>query len=204
LIVWQRWLVALGSGVFGTVLVLSVILWMNQQAALERKRAKHTTAFEVAPPPPPKPKPKPKPRKRKKSVRKSARLAPLPDLGLGLSGIDLDLGLDVEDFGQEEDLLGDQTVVEESVDTPPQPLTSVRFVYPPQARQEGIEGYVVLSILVNERGEVVDAQVLESVPSGVFDQSALEGIRRLRFSPARSKGQPVKAWVRQKIVFQLG
>lgn len=74
----------------------------------------------------------------------------------------------------------------------------VRLFIPPQAKKQNLQGYVLLSVLIDEQGEVKEAQVLESSPPGLFDASALEGIRRWRFNPARSQGKPVATWIQQK------
>ncbi|MEA2098888.1 MAG: energy transducer TonB, partial [Campylobacterota bacterium] len=40
-----------------------------------------------------------------------------------------------------------------------------------------------------------------SNPEGVFDNTAINGVRGWRFTPAKYKGNPVKVWAKQKISF---
>lgn len=52
-------------------------------------------------------------------------------------------------------------------------------------------------------GSVRQTQVLESSPSGVFDDAALQGVRSWQFEPAKYKGDSVRVWAKQKIRFDL-
>jgi protein TonB len=198
------WLAGCLSGILGSLSVLALLLWINLTAkSPPRTEATRAVPLEIAPAPPKsQAKPKPKPRKTKAAKRLQS-VAP-PNLAANLSGIDFSLPDLAFDAGADQHLLGTAENEEESFDTPPQPVVTSNFAYPPQAKKANLQGYVLLSVLVNEQGEVVEAQVLESSPPGVFEQSALEGIRRWRFNPAQSKGKPVATWVQQKIVFQLG
>jgi len=75
--------------------------------------------------------------------------------------------------------------------------------YPLDAKADGVEGYVTLSVLIGPAGDIQDVRVLESRPSGVFDDVAIEGIRQWRFQPAKYQGKPVTVWGRQTIRFDL-
>jgi dihydroorotase len=46
-------------------------------------------------------------------------------------------------------------------------------MYPPNARQRQIEGYVSLQFVVDTSGKVIDLGVTTSEPAGVFDKAAL-------------------------------
>ncbi len=198
------WLAGCLSAVLGSLGVLALILWINLTAKSPQATGpSRAVPLEIASPPPkPQAKSKPKPRKAKAAKRLQA-IAP-PNLAANLSGIDFSLPEVTFDAGTDQRLLGAAEDEEETFDTPPQPVVTASFAYPLQAKKANLQGYVLLSVLVNEQGEVVEAQVLESSPPGVFEQSALEGIRRWRFNPAQAKGKPVATWVQQKIVFQLG
>lgn len=204
---WHLWTAALLSGIGGSLLILALVVWMNEYAkAPDRQDGARATLLELAPTPP-KPPSKPKPKPRRQVESKRFKPVPTPDLGAALSGIDFGLPDVGVEFGLDDRLLGNSQVdarSQDAVDTPPQPVATGSFAYPPAAKKQGIQGHVLLSVLVDESGAVVEAQVLESSPPRVFDASALEGIRRWRFSPARQQGKPVKTWVQQKIVFQLG
>ena len=203
----RRRLGAVAVSLGGAVLVLGTLLAMNQLEALDKKQLdKQVASFKVErkakPPPSRKPKPKPKP---KSKPRKAA--APLPDLGVSLSGVDFGLpGLGDALADATNQLLGDvQDVVmtEEAVDEAPVPAERTAAPYPSRARAKGIEGYVSVSMLVDADGRVKDVEVLESQPAGVFDESATSALRTWRFQPAMYEGRAVAVRVRQTLRFAL-
>lgn len=103
-------------------------------------------------------------------------------------------------------LLGDTSDVvmdAQSVDVPPKPSNQQPLSYPKKARQSGIEGHVVVNILVDEQGRIERIKVLESVPQGVFDDVALQGVKTWQFAPAQYQGKAVKVWAKQKVRFSL-
>jgi protein TonB len=75
--------------------------------------------------------------------------------------------------------------------------------YPPTARRRGLEGRVVLRVLVatDGRAEAVSVQTGSLHP--ILDAAAAETLRRWRFEPAHQAGVPVAAWVDVPIVFRL-
>jgi len=196
----------LGSAVLGSALVMGTLTAMNMMESRDKQEVEQTvSSFEVKRrPPPPAAKPKPKPRKRKQS-RKTA--APLPNLGAALSGVDFGLpGLGDALADATDSLLGDvQDVVmtEDAVDEVPRPDQRAAAPYPPRARAKGIEGFVSVSILIDQSGGVKDLQILEAQPPGVFDDVALAALRGWRFQPAMYEGRAVAVRVRQTLRFAL-
>jgi TonB family protein len=77
----------------------------------------------------------------------------------------------------------------------------VRPTYPPQARQQGLEGVVTLSILIDAEGKVRDIQFIEGPE--LFRQGAIEAMAQFRFRPAKVEGQGVAVRIRYKIRFSL-
>ncbi|HEV3458412.1 MAG TPA: energy transducer TonB, partial [Thermoanaerobaculia bacterium] len=76
--------------------------------------------------------------------------------------------------------------------------------YPPLARKLGVEGVVVLSVLVDEQGHVEDVQPLERISQDVgINEAAVQVARGARFKPATMGGVPVKMWTRMRIPFKL-
>ena len=74
--------------------------------------------------------------------------------------------------------------------------------YPMAARRMGIEGTVVLRVVVAPDGTPASVVVLESSGSAILDASALETVRtRWRFVPARRNGIPVEDSVQVPIRF---
>ncbi|MCB1684622.1 MAG: energy transducer TonB [Pseudomonadales bacterium] len=72
------------------------------------------------------------------------------------------------------------------------PIFKVRPDYPHSAQRRGIEGFVVLRFTVDELGRVIDPEIVESVPRGVFDRSALEAVVRFKYKPRNLDGSPTR------------
>jgi protein TonB len=71
-----------------------------------------------------------------------------------------------------------------------------REEYPEAARRAQVEGAVVLRLLIDERGNVAEAQVLED-PGAGLGRAAVEALRRhCRFEPATKGDQPVPTTIR--------
>jgi len=193
----------------GPIAVFGIVLLMNRYLSeFDRSPPQKSTDMEIVKLEKPAPVKKIE-RSKPKTPPRQARIAPpLSGLDSSLSGIDMGLlGLSMDDMSSiDNSLLGrtDTSVMtEDSVDTPPQPRSRSRFIYPKSAKKRGIEGFVVLSILIDQDGSVDKVQVLESSPPGVFDDAAMAGIKQWRFSPAQYQGSPVKVWAKQRIRFGL-
>jgi len=81
-------------------------------------------------------------------------------------------------------------------------------VYPPQAEDQGVSGSVLLRLHLEADGSISQTEVVSATPAGVFGdlfkKSALDSIRTLRFRPAKRNGQPVRALVEFRVVFEQG
>jgi protein TonB len=207
---WQRHAAGVAFMASGTIAVFGGVVLVNALGgAPERDASTEVTKIEVVhverqkpktkpdtPPPPPPP---------------QAKAPPPPSiaaLGGGLGGISMALpGLDLGSMnaGAASLLGGGEDVVHTSdtVDEAPKPSRQEPMTYPPRLRQKGVEGYVLMSLLVDANGSVTQAKVLESKPAGVFDDVALEGVRAWSFTPGRYKGEAVQTWVEQRIAFEL-
>jgi TonB family protein len=88
--------------------------------------------------------------------------------------------------------------------TPPIPDKTPSLVYPTIALRQRIEGTVELSILIDERGGVSEAQIVTGAGgrSGL-DEAAVENAKRRRYRPATKDGVPVKVWMPLRVVFTL-
>lgn len=75
--------------------------------------------------------------------------------------------------------------------------------YPSLARTADIEGTVVVKITVDEKGRVIAASILQSVAEGIFDQAALDAVRKWTFEPAEQSGNKVKATITVPLEFGL-
>ena len=88
-------------------------------------------------------------------------------------------------------------------DEPPALLDFVSPVYPPLARDAGIEGTVAIRVLVDEQGKVISADVLQSDVTPAMERAALAAAKKCRFRPAKQRTIPVKAHVMIPFQFQL-
>lgn len=75
--------------------------------------------------------------------------------------------------------------------------------YPMMARRHGLEGTVVLRLLVKETGDVGDVVVDAQSGCVDLDKAAIEAVRNWRFIPATRGGVAVAVWVRQPVTFRL-
>ena len=88
--------------------------------------------------------------------------------------------------------------------TPPKLVTIQKPEYPPLARQLRVEGEVVLAVLVDENGKVVDVRFVEQVAQRVgINEAAVAAARTARYEPATKGGVPVKMWMSLRIPFRL-
>jgi TonB family protein len=71
---------------------------------------------------------------------------------------------------------------------PPKLVKDVFPVYPEEARKSGIEGIVILEAKTDEKGNVVDARVLRSIP--LLDQAAIDAVMQWKFEPLLIDGKP--------------
>jgi len=204
----KKWAYGLTFMVLGSVVIIGTLLMINRLAkGPEAQELARQTSFQVERKPEPPPKRVVK-RERPEPKRSRDINPPMVNLDTSLSGVDMGIpGVSAEDLGSLRDaLLGDtQDVVmtDDSVDQPPRPTRQTPLPYPSSARKQGVEGYVVLSLLISAAGEIEKVQVLEASPAGLFEQTAIEGVQNWRFEPAQYQGRNVRVWARQRIRFDL-
>lgn len=85
----------------------------------------------------------------------------------------------------------------------PQVLHRVKPEYPPQAREKGWEGRVILNVTVDTMGMVRRVEVVRSSGYAVLDSAAIAAVKQWRFSPAREDGRPVEATLLIPFQFSL-
>jgi TonB family protein len=88
------------------------------------------------------------------------------------------------------DLVGPGTgVIEPTLIAPP------TIAYPPMARERRVTGKVIVLVLVDEDGNVMETRLQQGIPSKTgVNQAVLDGVRTARFRPATKNGIPVKMW----------
>ncbi len=86
---------------------------------------------------------------------------------------------------------------------PPRVVNWTDPPYPEQARQQGIEGTVVLKLTVGADGRARNVTVARSSGHAALDQAAVAHVKKTRFSPALRDGQAVAAAITFRVRFRL-
>ena len=85
--------------------------------------------------------------------------------------------------------------------TPPSLLREVKPDYTEEARSRGVEGDVVMEIVVRRDGSVGEVRLLQGLGHGL-DARAMEAVRDWRFSPGKRRGVPVDVLVEVAMEFR--
>ena len=84
----------------------------------------------------------------------------------------------------------------------PSLLHEVRPRYTDEARRAGLQGEVLLEVVVGGDGAVEEIRVIRGLGAGL-DEQAVTAVRQWRFSPARHQGTPVPIVVEVAVEFSL-
>jgi TonB family protein len=85
---------------------------------------------------------------------------------------------------------------------PPRILREVKPTYTEEARRRGVQGDVLLEIVVQRDGSVGGVTVLQGLGAGL-NERAVAAIRQWRFAPAQRRGVPVDVIVEVAVEFTL-
>lgn len=94
-------------------------------------------------------------------------------------------------------------------DEPPLPIGGMaairqRIKYPELALKSGLEGTVVLGVLVDENGNVMKTEILQDSGLNVgFEKAAEEAVMAVKWKPAMQRDRKVRVWVSIPIHFRL-
>ena len=102
-------------------------------------------------------------------------------------------------IGHTTDALQHPTSEQERV--PPRVTKQVAPKYPRAALERKIEGEVVVEFLIDTKGRVSRARVVQSVPG--LDEAAIECVRKWRFTPELRNGRPIAAMARVPVRFKI-
>jgi TonB family protein len=86
--------------------------------------------------------------------------------------------------------------------TPPQVVYKIEAWYTNEARDKGIQGQVLLHLVVDRDGLPTSVQVLKPLDPGL-DEIAINTVKQWRFKPATKDGQPVSCEAQIDINFAL-
>jgi len=108
---------------------------------------------------------------------------------------------------EKEKIIEDENQIFVAVEEPPEPVAGMasiinKLYYPELARRTGIEGRVIVVLIVNKEGNVINASVLQSLfPS--LDEVALNAVKETKFIPGKQRGKPVNVEMKIPIQFRL-
>lgn len=88
-----------------------------------------------------------------------------------------------------------------TVEDAPEVVSRVAPLYPPEALKAGVQGTVMVSVLVGRDGLVKQTRIVSSIPA--LDAAAETAVRQWVFKPARNEGKPVAVWANVPIKFTL-
>lgn len=102
----------------------------------------------------------------------------------------------------------------ESLPTPPasSPMVTLAYPkyrqnpaprYPAAARRRGLQGIVLLEVLVNPAGRVEELRLARSSGHSLLDRAASKTVRAWRFVPGRRGNKKIAMWVRVPVRFEL-
>ncbi|NOZ56009.1 MAG: energy transducer TonB [Calditrichaeota bacterium] len=102
----------------------------------------------------------------------------------------------------------DVTPIFVAYDSPPEPIGGFEAIqrhlkYPEIARKAGVEGRVIVHVLVDEHGNVVATKILKSLGNNGCDEAAVAAIKSVKWKPAMQRDRPVKVWVAIPVIFKL-
>ena len=199
-----------------TTLLFIAIPLLTKISTMHKKQVKayHVMISQRKPPPPPEPEQERELKEMKKEAApkeaQQRRKMPTPKLNIPTSGLSANMSGTIQISG----LLKHDLKVSDSlfvsafnlneVDQPPRLIRAIKPIYPFEAQQKGISGRVVLRFVVDKNGQAQEAEVVESEPEGVFDESALAVVKKYKFRPAMKGGKPVDCIVRLPIKFSVG
>ena len=90
-----------------------------------------------------------------------------------------------------------------SFTAPPVITHRAKPAYPNLAREAGIEGTVLVKVVVSPQGKVVGAMILESDVTSTMEEEALRAARLCEFEPARNGNLKVASTVVIPFDFRL-
>lgn len=94
------------------------------------------------------------------------------------------------------------TVLAQSKPEPPVPVRTVPPDYPVEMRRDGVSGVVMVSCVIDEKGDVQEVSV-EKSSNVSFNTSAVAAVKKWKFKPAKVDGAPVSKKVTIPLKFTV-
>lgn len=149
------------------------------------------------------------------SVPSQAELLRAPQLGDFVQQLDFDALIDRSSLGQDKAWVIPENIRHSGgirnigdifnladLERAPQPLLQPPPLYPNAMKRDGINATVSVEFVVDTKGVVVNASVVESSHSG-FNDAAVNGIMKWKFRAGMRGGRKVNARMRVPIVFHF-
>ncbi len=127
-----------------------------------------------------------------------------PEMDLGIE-VDLTAGtgggflVDIPKFG----LKGGEDPFGADMDSPPTPVNRMPPQYPSTLLKRGIGGKVVITCVVDVKGNITSSKVKQSSGQAELDKAALQAVSRWKFKPARRGGKPIQATCNIPFTFEV-
>ncbi len=199
-----------GAGVLAVLIFLALPL--TQLLSNLQKDDKLIRVADVNIPPPDAPPPEPPPpeeeevEEEKPELEEEMQPLDISQLDAALNpgfGDALNVGQAVWGFGITPDTIAQMDIFElKDLDNNPRRIFAARPVYPFQFKREGIEGSVRLIIIIDEKGNVIDAKI-QRASHKEFIKPAVDAILQWKFEPGTKNGRAVKVRRIQPISFKL-
>lgn len=74
--------------------------------------------------------------------------------------------------------------------------------YTREARRNGVQGFVIVKVLLAGDGKVSRIRIIKGLPAGLTE-NAIRAACRIQFKPGMKDGQPASIWVTAEYVFRL-
>lgn len=80
---------------------------------------------------------------------------------------------------------------------------STTLKYPEQAKNQGIEGAVFVSFVVDKTGELKDGQVIRGIGGGCDEEALRVVMESDKWNPGKQRGREVNSRMQMRVVFKL-
>jgi TonB family protein len=111
-------------------------------------------------------------------------------------------GIQVLEGGNADALSGERVFLGKEVDTRARLISKPEPVYPDAAKNNHINGTVILKVVFAASGKVTNIRVVQGLPNGLTE-CAIEAARKIKFVPPSKEGKYVSMWMQLEYNFNL-
>ncbi len=115
-----------------------------------------------------------------------------------------DNNVNLDEGREKENNIEEQSISEYEIGSLEGPKIISRFkpIYPHLLKKRGVEGFVILKLLIDENGKLIEYNVIEKT-NEEFLKSVLKEVEKANFEPAKLSGKSVKSYGILKVSFRL-